>query len=264
MSKRKKRTYVKKGLAITATFGMLMSNVGLAVPSTITYAEGPAFQVNSVTAGLTSTQLASKKQQPDPIEKAPFTDETGKEDSLSAESSTDQIELNSPAPDEETEPPVPTSDETVINEGKPTNGADQESSSTTEGANNVIGEEGSVPTVDNDQTVHTERTEETTEEKEIDDISTETVDPEGTAEALTNSPELNFKELPHVLITELAPNSAGGGTDYYEYFELYNNTDQPLVTTSYQFIYRYTKLVKKVFSKCQRRRLHHRKRGGLV
>ena len=43
-----------------------------------------------------------------------------------------------------------------------------------------------------------------------------------------------------LLITELAPNSMGGGTDYYEYFELYNNSNQTLNTASYSFYYVYT------------------------
>ncbi|MFD3447609.1 lamin tail domain-containing protein [Microbacteriaceae bacterium 4G12] len=50
----------------------------------------------------------------------------------------------------------------------------------------------------------------------------------------------DFNNHPHVLITELAPNSKGPGTDYYEYFELYNNTNQPLHLANYTFVYRYT------------------------
>ncbi|WP_371069007.1 lamin tail domain-containing protein [Sediminibacillus sp. JSM 1682029] len=50
----------------------------------------------------------------------------------------------------------------------------------------------------------------------------------------------DFSSYPHLLITELSPNSEGGGTDYYEYFELYNNTDQPLSLTNYRFFYYYT------------------------
>ncbi|WP_338788062.1 lamin tail domain-containing protein [Metabacillus sp. FJAT-53654] len=43
-----------------------------------------------------------------------------------------------------------------------------------------------------------------------------------------------------LLITELSPNTEGGGTDYYEYFELYNNTNQPLSLMNYSFVYKYT------------------------
>lgn len=52
--------------------------------------------------------------------------------------------------------------------------------------------------------------------------------------------ELDYNSLPPLLITEISPNSEGGGTDYYEYFELYNNSDQPQVLTNYSFIYHYT------------------------
>ncbi|MBP1083977.1 MULTISPECIES: lamin tail domain-containing protein [Bacillus] len=45
---------------------------------------------------------------------------------------------------------------------------------------------------------------------------------------------------PYLLLTEIAPNSKGGGTDYYEYFELYNNSNQPLKLNKYAFVYRYT------------------------
>ncbi len=51
---------------------------------------------------------------------------------------------------------------------------------------------------------------------------------------------VDFNQIPRVLITELSPNSKGGGTDYYEYIELYNNTNQPLSTDKYSFIYKYT------------------------
>lgn len=62
--------------------------------------------------------------------------------------------------------------------------------------------------------------------------------PDTTEEAVAS--ETNFNNLPHLLVTEISPNSAGGGTDYYEYFELYNNTNQPLPLSNYTFLYRYT------------------------
>ncbi|MDR7080551.1 LPXTG-motif cell wall-anchored protein [Neobacillus niacini] len=61
-------------------------------------------------------------------------------------------------------------------------------------------------------------------------------------EEYTISPQVpaeTFSDLP-LLITELSPNSKGGGTDFYEYFELYNNTNQPMTLTNYSFVYRYT------------------------
>jgi hypothetical protein len=55
-----------------------------------------------------------------------------------------------------------------------------------------------------------------------------------------NATEEDTNLLPNLLITELSPNSKGGGTDYFEYFELYNNTDKPLSLANYSFNYRYT------------------------
>ncbi|WP_113928328.1 lamin tail domain-containing protein [Bacillus sp. P14.5] len=54
-----------------------------------------------------------------------------------------------------------------------------------------------------------------------------------------NVPEETYSDLP-LLITEISPNTAGGGTDYYEFFELYNNTNQPISTINYSFVYKYT------------------------
>ncbi|MFD2707005.1 lamin tail domain-containing protein [Salibacterium lacus] len=50
--------------------------------------------------------------------------------------------------------------------------------------------------------------------------------------------ENNSQDNPHVLITELAPNTAGA--EEYEFFELYNNTQQPLDLQQYAFKYVYT------------------------
>ncbi|MCM3766380.1 lamin tail domain-containing protein [Neobacillus niacini] len=50
----------------------------------------------------------------------------------------------------------------------------------------------------------------------------------------------DFNLFPQILITELSPNSKGGGTDYYEYFELYNNTNKPISLDKYSFVYKYT------------------------
>lgn len=45
----------------------------------------------------------------------------------------------------------------------------------------------------------------------------------------------DFNAYPPLLITEIAPNSAG--RDAYEYFEIYNNTTQPQVLGHYRFYY---------------------------
>ncbi|MFC4321542.1 lamin tail domain-containing protein [Litchfieldia salsa] len=57
---------------------------------------------------------------------------------------------------------------------------------------------------------------------------------------------IDYNTYPHLLVTEISPNSAGGGTDYYEYFELYNNSNQPLTLTNYAFVYKYTDTRKEV------------------
>ena len=48
----------------------------------------------------------------------------------------------------------------------------------------------------------------------------------------------DFNGYPPLLITEISPNSAG--TDYYEFFEVYNNSNQPLLLNNYTFHYLYT------------------------
>ncbi|MDX8289405.1 lamin tail domain-containing protein [Metabacillus indicus] len=59
------------------------------------------------------------------------------------------------------------------------------------------------------------------------------------AEPEPGSPE-DYESYPHLLITEISPNSEGAGTDYYEYFEVYNNTDKVQSLSDYSFVYRYT------------------------
>ncbi|UOQ46681.1 lamin tail domain-containing protein [Gracilibacillus caseinilyticus] len=56
----------------------------------------------------------------------------------------------------------------------------------------------------------------------------------------TEETEEDFQHYPPLLITEISPNTAGGGTDYFEYFELYNNTDSTLSLNQYAQIYYYT------------------------
>lgn len=73
-------------------------------------------------------------------------------------------------------------------------------------------------------------------EEEQNDNETDLVDPVSTAP----NTEEDFDANPQLLITEISPNSQGGGTDYYEFFEVYNNTNQPLALTNYSFTYRYT------------------------
>ena len=48
----------------------------------------------------------------------------------------------------------------------------------------------------------------------------------------------DFNGYPPLLITEISPDSAG--SDYYEFFEVYNNSNQPLLLNNYTFHYLYT------------------------
>ncbi|MFT8323075.1 MAG: lamin tail domain-containing protein [Bacillus sp. (in: firmicutes)] len=54
-----------------------------------------------------------------------------------------------------------------------------------------------------------------------------------------NNEKEDFNRRPQLLITELSPNSRGGGIDYYEFFEVYNNTNQPQTLSNYSFTYQY-------------------------
>jgi hypothetical protein len=57
----------------------------------------------------------------------------------------------------------------------------------------------------------------------------------------TNSTtEVDYQLYPPILITEISPNSKGSGTDYFEFIEIYNNSNQPLPLTNYSFVYQYT------------------------
>ncbi|MBM4760990.1 metallophosphoesterase [Bacillus sp. B15-48] len=79
------------------------------------------------------------------------------------------------------------------------------------------------------------------EESANDGTSLEVVAEEtGQTEGNSETTKIDYDALPHLLMTELSPNSVGPGTDYYEYFELYNNTNQPLLLSNYTFIYLYT------------------------
>ena len=50
--------------------------------------------------------------------------------------------------------------------------------------------------------------------------------------------EENYQSYPHLLITEISPDSKG--SDHYEFFEVYNNTNQPITLNNYAFHYVYT------------------------
>ncbi|GAE94539.1 hypothetical protein JCM21714_3701 [Gracilibacillus boraciitolerans JCM 21714] len=51
--------------------------------------------------------------------------------------------------------------------------------------------------------------------------------------------EVDYNLLPQLLITEIMPNNDGGADDY-EYFEVYNNSNQPIIVDHYTIALRYT------------------------
>ena len=79
-------------------------------------------------------------------------------------------------------------------------------------------------------------TQQTTEGTTSDENNTTGTEP---APAATQETEENFNSYPHLLITEISPNSKGS-TDYYEFFEVYNNSNQPILLNNYTFHYQYT------------------------
>jgi hypothetical protein len=72
----------------------------------------------------------------------------------------------------------------------------------------------------------------------------EVIEEEKVEQETKASLEEDFNSNSHLLITEVSPNS--NGSDYYEFFEVYNNTNQQLSLTNYTFIYRYTDSGKEV------------------
>ncbi|WP_158560834.1 lamin tail domain-containing protein [Paenibacillus contaminans] len=63
-----------------------------------------------------------------------------------------------------------------------------------------------------------------------------------TAEAVASVThgETDFTKVPQVLVTEIVPDSANvGGSDGYEFIEIYNNTDRDLKLDDYKIQYRY-------------------------
>ena len=53
-------------------------------------------------------------------------------------------------------------------------------------------------------------------------------------------PNLDYNKLPHLLVTEVVPDSTNiDGADGYEFIEIYNNTNQPINFNDYKMQYRY-------------------------
>ncbi|WP_240390561.1 lamin tail domain-containing protein [Bacillus sp. Y1] len=73
-----------------------------------------------------------------------------------------------------------------------------------------------------------------TPQQEIDSIT------EVETNSTTEATEEDHQSYPSILITEISPNSKGTGTDYFEFIEIYNNSNQPLPLKNYSFVYQYT------------------------
>ena len=55
-----------------------------------------------------------------------------------------------------------------------------------------------------------------------------------------SEPNLDYNKMPHLLVTEVVPDSTNvGGADGYEFIEIYNNTNQPINFGDYKMQYRY-------------------------
>lgn len=196
------RNKLKKGLIVLFTLTILLSNVSLALGPKMVFAE----EKQSINSALeTQSQQSEDLGEESPPQKP--TDQTETEAIEEPEAQTDPATQEQPKTEEEslTEEMPQTQEDTTTEEAPPTQDATTEKDS---------------PTQDN-----------TTIEEETP--------PAPTGEA-TQPTEVNTDQLQHLLITEISPNSKGAGTDYYEYFELYNNTNQPQTLTNYTFTYRYT------------------------
>ncbi len=55
-----------------------------------------------------------------------------------------------------------------------------------------------------------------------------------------SEPDLDYNKMPHLLVTEVVPDSTNvGAADGYEFIEIYNNTNQPISFGDYKIQYRY-------------------------
>lgn len=63
---------------------------------------------------------------------------------------------------------------------------------------------------------------------------------EFSVEVQGNEVEVDYQKLPELLVTELVPDSTNvGGSDGYEFIEVYNNADQTINMKDYTIVYRY-------------------------
>jgi len=232
----RKKTNMKKGLSITATIAILVSNLGLAVPAT--HAEEitkkPISQEHSIgekeqtQEGSPSTPANQEVEFPD-LPRDPKVNENNSGIDEKEEPITSPIETESQPNEDETR-------NNTAEDGK-------ESNATTEPSQNEQPKEQDNISKDKDEPVFDEQAEKNTNEESRESI--EVVENEKNAESVENEESLEVEEesvdyelLPPLLITEIMPNNSG--TDEYEYFEVYNNTNHPIILDHYTFSLGYT------------------------
>ncbi|WP_141433214.1 lamin tail domain-containing protein [Bacillus sp. 03113] len=253
MNKQKVRRKLNKLILFGFFFSIILSNISLAVPSKRIFAEG------------TNNEADSANQQDTGLAKQPIDEQLGETVSGQNESTVNEAATQSevPAETENTQDKKePNNTEASTNKVEPT-------------VENVTGSQSTEASI-NENDSSTQSTEASTSESQSTETSTNTTqsnnepssiqaelgveEEPGTeieqsssnlqTEALTitdeqteksNQPlEVDYNLLPHLLITEIMPNNAGTGTDYYEFFEIYNNTNQPQTLSNYSFTYKYT------------------------
>lgn len=195
----KKTGRAKTFFAFLIVFCMTVTSV---LPTQVTYAETGGDVQNETGAGAESAETSGQK--------AANQEKTQTEQ----ESTADQSEPAEPTDSDAREGTVSEDQQT------PDSTSDPAVSETEKDGTEPSSQSGSAPAA-GDQAV-----------EQKTDPAAEAEPAKATTQAATSS------KLP-VLITELSPNSKGGGTDFYEFIELYNNTNQPLPLNHYSFIYRY-------------------------
>lgn len=216
MKKRKRKATMRKGVSVTAALTIFLSNASLAVPTTVTFAEGSKQEVSQkLLVGEVQNQGEEGKVQggiampSEPTSNSPLTDTT--KDSEQAKEEQDSSTTETPA----SEPNEQQSSSTTNEET--TSSPEQETKSDAK-----VQQEESTPA------------EETEANQDLNDEETEEEQPEQEEADEAIDPQL----VPPLLITEIMPNNAGA--DDYEFFEVYNNSDQPIVLDHYTFSLRYT------------------------
>ncbi|MEH7381266.1 lamin tail domain-containing protein [Bacillus sp. JJ1533] len=203
------RNKLRKGLIVIFTLTILLSNISLATGPRMVFAEGGQSPYSTPESPNQQTEDLGEKSPPQEPNKAePDTQEQPPETQHNQTTETDP----------ETEEQIETSDESATEEVPQT-----QKGTTTEGVH---------PTEEEPPSEAEQPTQ--------DGTTIEEGTPQAPSGESTQPTDGNTDQLPHLLITEISPNSKGAGTDYYEYFELYNNTNQPQTLTNYTFTYRYT------------------------